>query len=134
MTELPSRALADLDHLDDAIVALVEALARYRVTCATTREIVAAGEPVETAFAAARDVNARGTVSDAMLGFERIRYRSRLSLVALSQQEGLSKQHLGELLDISRQLANRWVRESRPLLDDVAVDAPVNGASSAGPS
>ncbi len=130
MTELRARVVSDLDELDAAIVELLEALRCYRATCVLTRDVVARRDSVETAFVAAHDVRARSTVSDALLGFERVRFRSRMSLIALSQQEGLPKARLAELLDVSRQLATRWVKESRPLLDDASRSVePSDGSS-----
>ena len=105
-------ALADLSALDGASADLVSALQASRTTCGHTASIVEGGGSVSTAFADARSVDARAVMSDALMTFEQTRYHSRLSLIGLSQQEGLSKVELAELLGISRQLAARWVKES----------------------
>ena len=105
-------ALADLSHMDEALEELLHALQAYRSTCQHTTSIIEAGRSVSTAFADARSVDARAVMSEALMAFERTRYHSRLSLISLSQQEGLSKVELADLLGISRQLAARWVKES----------------------
>jgi hypothetical protein len=122
------RVLGDLDAVDDAIGDLLDALGRYRASRHNTRSVVDGGGPVEDAFIDAYESSVRSTVSDALTTFERVRYRSRRSLIALSQDEGLPKERLNELLDISRQLANRWVKESRSLNGgDSGPDGPAGG-------
>jgi len=104
--------------MNAAIVRLVDALQAYRETCAHTASIVGHDGSVSTAFGDAKNVEARASMSDALMTFEQVRYRSRLSLIALSQDEGVSKSTLAELLGISRQLATRWVKESQNRVDE----------------
>ena len=90
----------------------MDALGHYRSTCENTRQVLESGSPVRQAFDDAGRGNARAVITDAMLRFERLRHASRLSLFALGAEEGVTKAEVSDALGISRQLVERWLRES----------------------
>ena len=57
--------------------------------------------------------SARRTVTDAVAEFEAARHRTRVALVAVGVDNGMSGAEIGQALSFSRQLASRYLAEAR---------------------
>jgi hypothetical protein len=108
---LRTQYLADLEALDAVARQLSRTLVDSASARATLRDHIAGGGTV-VSVEDLIEPNMRGTLSDALTEFERVRHRSQRSLFRLQQAEGQSMTAIGLTWGISRQLVSRLVNES----------------------
>jgi hypothetical protein len=104
----------------DSIVALIDATNALRSHLDTQEALCRAAlvdilddVPVSCVLPGVRADTWRPTLTEAIKGFEVVRHRSRLLLVAMAIDEGMSIAEVARAWGVSRQLASRWVREAR---------------------
>jgi len=113
MADKREDALSDLRLLIGSIDELVDALRRYHSECENTLRVLNDDDPVIEAFRHARTTNARSVTSDSLKTFERLRHRSRLSLIDLASEQGVTSRQFSTNLSVSRQLADRWMNQAK---------------------
>lgn len=113
--DLRALALAELQQLLDAAVDLREDLAGHIVACDAIIDGVRREERLFEVMESVDSRTWRPRLTDSLTAYERLRHRARLRLIALGRSEGMSVDDVEHLWSITRQLANRSIRESERL-------------------
>jgi hypothetical protein len=111
----PSRAAAvqDVCLLADSVRHLTAQLQRYESICEQMLRKLAGEWPVSDILQSVEASDARGALNSALEDLERVRHRSRLSIIAAEIEEGSSVTEVGRQWGFSRQMAQRYVKEAR---------------------
>lgn len=110
---LHDAAAAGLKELIEATVALRQQLVTHEAVCRRVLADVEERVPVGSTLSTVGADTWRSAVTEAIQGFETTRRRSRLRLVAMSLDDGMSIAEVARAWGVSRQLASRWVQETR---------------------
>ncbi len=110
---LHDAAATGLEELIEATVALRRQLVTHEAVCRRVLADVEGRVPVGSTLSTVRADTWRSAVTEAIHGFETARRRSRLRLVAMSLDDGTSIAEVARAWGVSRQLASRWVQETR---------------------
>jgi len=102
-----------LEELIEATRFLRRQLDVHEAACRRVLADVEDGVPIGSALSGVRADNWRSAVTAAIQRFEATRHRSRLALVAMSLDDGASISEIARTWGVSRQLASRWVQETR---------------------
>lgn len=106
-------AAAGLMELIEATGVLRRQLVVHETECRQVLADVEDRVPIGSALSNVRADNWRSTATEAIQRFEATRHRVRLVLVAMSLDDGASIAEVARTWGVSRQLASRWVQETR---------------------
>jgi hypothetical protein len=104
-------AVARLGELIEAACSLREDLVVQEAICRRILDDVGNGLPVTESIPAAGVGEWRPVMTESVKGFEIVRHRARLELVAMAIGEGMTISDVARVWNVSRQLASRWVQE-----------------------
>jgi len=109
------RALQEMEQLLEAATALRKDLEGHEAVC---REIIAGvrgGGSLASVLDGAGSRTWRPRLTDSLSTYERLRHRARLRLIALGVAEGMTVTDVEYHWSITKQLANRALREIEQL-------------------
>jgi hypothetical protein len=109
--EIRERALAEMELLLEATTALRENLEGHEAVCRAVIAGMRRDEPLATVLEGAASRTWRPRLTDSLTTYERLRHRARLRLIALGAAEGMTVADVQYHWSITKQLANRSLRE-----------------------
>jgi D-serine deaminase-like pyridoxal phosphate-dependent protein len=109
---LRSEAADRIVRLMDATSALRSQLDTQQSVSAVVLAAVLDDVPVSYVLPEVRADKRRSALTESIKEFELARHQTRLVLVAMAVDEGMSIADVARAWGVSRQLASRWVRES----------------------
>ena len=121
---LTDLAATGLEELIESTVELRRQLITHETLCRRVLADVRDHAAVGCTLSAVRVDRWRSAVTESIREFETVRHRTRLVLVAMSLDEGMSIAEIARSWGVSRQLASRWVREAATLRAPGAVVGP----------
>jgi len=113
--EARRRSVAELEHLIEAAAVLRDDLDGHIAICEAIIAGVCDGEDLGSVLDAADSGTWRPKLTDSLTNYERLRHRARLRLIGLGVAEGMSVSDVERRWSITRQLANRSIREAEQL-------------------
>ena len=108
-------ALVDSENLVAATERLRSDLAHHSTLTQEIAQTVATGAPIVDALLAGQSSSWRPALSDSIRNFEKIRHRTRLRLIAVALEDGMTLLDVAREWGITRQLATRYAREIEDL-------------------
>jgi len=109
------RALEEMEQLLEAATTLRRDLEGHEEACRAIIAGVRRDEPLATVLEDASSRTWRPRLTDSLTAYERLRHRARLRLIALGAAEGMTVGDVQYHWSITKQLANRALRESGQL-------------------
>ena len=113
--ELRDRALEEMERLHGAAVTLRTDLEEHEAACRLIIERIRAGDQMAPILDDVHSNKLRPKLTDALSGYERLRHKARLRLIALGVSEGMTPADIQRHWAITRQLASRALQEIREL-------------------
>jgi hypothetical protein len=114
-TEARRRAVTEMERLLEAAVVLREELDGHVAICQAVLEGVRNEDALGAVLDASSSRTWRPKMTDALTAYERLRHRARLRLIGLGVAEGMTVADVERHWSITRQLANRSIREAGQL-------------------
>jgi len=111
-TEVRRRTVAEMERMLEAAAILREDLDGHIAVCEVVLEGVRNEEHLGAVLDAASSRTWRPKLTDALTAYERLRHRARLRLIGLGVAEGMTEADVERHWSITRQLANRSIREA----------------------
>ena len=97
----------------DTLQGLRAQLQTYESICQQTILSLESEVPIADILQSVEASDARTRLNSALVELERVRHRSRLSIIAAEVKEGSSITEVGRQWGFSRQMAQRYVKEAR---------------------
>ena len=107
--------MEELERLLEAAAVLREDLDGHIAVSRSVLEGVRADQELGAVLDRTSSQTWRPKMTDALTAYERLRHRARLRLIALGVAEGMSVSDIERHWSITRQLANRSIREAEQL-------------------
>ena len=104
-----------MQRLREAAIALRDDLDSHVVICEEIIEGIHGEDDLSTVMDRADSRSWRPRLTDALTSYERARHQARLRLIALGVAEGMTVADVQDRWAITKQLANRAIRESQQL-------------------
>lgn len=114
------QAIADIEGFAESAVHLADRLHRQAAWSAEDVERLRSGMSMADACVATNSAERSRTLTRALAEFEASRRAIRASTVLALLDEGMSITDIGKVFGVSRQLANRLVKDARALADDAS--------------
>jgi hypothetical protein len=102
---------AEMQRLLEAADTLRADLEGHQAVCRSILAGIRRGERLEGLLEANGSRTWRPRITDSLTTYERLRHRARLRLIALGVEEGMTVQDIQQHWSITKQLANRALRE-----------------------
>jgi hypothetical protein len=115
MDEVTERLIDDIGAYTEAAEQLIERLQSQVAWNRQDAERLRSGETLAQSTRATKSADRSRDLTRTLDGFEQSRRRIRASVSAAALAEGLSIAEIAEMFGVSRQLANRFVKEARNL-------------------
>ena len=109
------RAILEMERLLEAADALRQDLDGHVEVCRAVLEGIRREDDLGMVLDEAGSRTWRPRMTDALTSYERLRHRARLRLVALGLAEGMTVADIQRHWSITKQLANRSIREAERL-------------------
>jgi hypothetical protein len=106
-----AKAERDLERMLESEIALLDDLEHHVVVTRQILEGVRRRDDLDEVLARARSGEWRRRLTDSLTAFERNRHRARLRLIALGTEKGMTLTEVQEHWAITRQLAQRALRD-----------------------
>ncbi len=113
--DLRAQALEEMGRLLEAAEVLRQDLGGHVEACRAIIDGIGRSDPLVGVMESAGSPSWRPRLTDSLLNYERLRHRARLRLIALGRSEGMAVEDVERLWAITRQLANRSIREAESL-------------------
>ncbi len=113
--ELRERAILEMERLLAAAEVLREDLDGHVAVCRAIIDGIRREDDLAAVMDRADSRTWRPRLTDALTNYERLRHKARLRLIALGAAEGMTVADVQERWSITKQLANRSIREAGQL-------------------
>ena len=114
---LRAPATTAVERLLESTQRLQQQLVAHEDVCHQILTDVRGDVPIDSLLAEVGADRWRSSVTNAVQSFEMSRHALRLVLVAMAVADGMSIAEIARTWGVSRQLASRWVRETREMTD-----------------